>query len=241
MKKYPLFFTHIPKTAGTSFLWGVLYENYNNSEILEPKGIRELMKLYNDEVRIIREHLPFGMHLFIRKKPKYYTILRNPVERGISHYYFVKNSENHHYKSIHERYTLKQFFNKSKIQRYRFISHSHLIDNMQTRFIAGLGNNFYGRNSKIMLDKAKKNLEKYFPIIGIKERFNDSVKLFINYYNLHDFREIYKKTTQNKPVLESLDDDTREILFENHKLDIQLYEFAIERFNALISNSKKRV
>ena len=96
-----LIFVHIAKTAGTT-LKRILEKIYRRDSIvtvtrdLESKDINNILvddfkRLSPQEkrkIRFIRGHLPFGLHQYINNPYDYITMLRHPVERAVSWYYF---------------------------------------------------------------------------------------------------------------------------------------------------------
>ena len=107
--KYDSFiFTHIPKCGGTSFRHFIntsgKINKINEDEIYIPgcNGLTadknldqlnktELKQLKKRRIKILANHSKYNEHLqhkLIIQKPYYYTLLRDPVERFISHYNF---------------------------------------------------------------------------------------------------------------------------------------------------------
>jgi hypothetical protein len=229
----PIIFTHIPKTAGSSFKQGVLFTNFKEEEIYLFQGLKKLIFSNKRNYKIFIGHFPYGVHRFIPAEVQYFTFLRQPIERAISHYYWVKQSKYPTYVhpewELHEKILLKDFFAKRNLDRFN-THYFRLIDNLQTRYIAGLGNGFYGNNSKKMLDKAKSNLEKKYKIFGLQERYEDSIQLFMKHFHLINYEHKLEKNTFKKPSIKELDSETYEVLMENHKLDQELYLFGKEIF-----------
>ena len=53
--------------------------------------------------RAIIGHVPYGVHEYIDETHAYFTFLREPIARTISHRYFLKNKTNHPLaKNMHE-------------------------------------------------------------------------------------------------------------------------------------------
>ncbi len=42
-----------------------------------------------NKIRCLKGHMPFGLHKYLLNSSVYLTVLREPIERVISHYYFV--------------------------------------------------------------------------------------------------------------------------------------------------------
>lgn len=82
-----------------------------------------------------------------------------------------------------------------------------------------------------MLNQAKKNLIKYYPVFGIQENYQVSVNLICLHYQLMqsvDIKiEVLQKRTHQKPII---DKSTRNSLIQQHSYDIELYNSALCRF-----------
>lgn len=85
-----IFFTHIPKTAGTSIHKSVFVPNVSDAQRRSPRGVRELL-MNRSSFQYMGGHMPYGYHRFVpqAKSPLYFVVLRNPIERAISHYYNI--------------------------------------------------------------------------------------------------------------------------------------------------------
>jgi len=222
-----LFFTHIPKTAGTSFKKGVIYPNVSPDKILQFNGVKSLIRNRLVPFEYLDGHYPFGVHRFSAgaTDPIYLTILREPVDRAVSQYYFIKQCDTKEYQHPDlpdaNRCDLGGFYALQKFQ------------NLQTKFTAGLltmrlAGLFRGAvPDSLLLARAKYNLANRYHFVGLKERlseFGDLVarKLGWRHLNVRD----HSKSTRNRPTIHSITDETRTAILRGNQLDVQLYQFA---------------
>src|SRR4029077_12394403 len=97
MDRQALIFLHIPKTAGTT-LNRIIEWQYSPLSIftIDPYGIRatsERLKTFSEQrrrrLRMVRGHIFYGIHEFLPQGATYITMLRDPVARTLSTYYFI--------------------------------------------------------------------------------------------------------------------------------------------------------
>lgn len=233
--KRSIIFTHIQKTAGTSVMKELLYENFRNEEIRRfwgGFGIKKLILSNTSQYKVFTGHFPYGIHHFIKGECDYITFLREPISRAVSHYNFIKNNigetnNENKYKTLHQEFKLKDIFkHNSTLNPFKGI----LVDNMQSRMLAGYLYFPFPKNSKLLLLKAKQNLEKKYKAFGIQEQYEVSMQLLAQSFDWqYSPQGIRAKETQKK---EEIDTKTMEVLIENHQLDIELYRFAKELFES---------
>lgn len=177
------------------------------------------MILSREDLRAVLGHCWFGIHEYISKPSIYITLLRNPIERIVSLYHhlinwpWVKDWES----KSSEGMTLEEFVIKAPYSE---------IDNDQTRRISGLDPDI-GKCTKATLKVAKENLRKHFSLVGVTERFNETLILLKR--NLGWEQEILyypKLVNKNRPSASSLPKQTLDAIRERNELDIELYEFA---------------
>jgi len=99
-----LIFLHIPKTGGTTLhsIIGRQYAPKVTFTILGfdlPQRIKEFLALppeQREKIRLLKGHIPYGLHKHLSVPATYITILRDPVDRIISLYYYILKSPQHH-------------------------------------------------------------------------------------------------------------------------------------------------
>src|SRR5689334_6319058 len=128
-----LIFLHLPKAAGTT-LTQIIERQYGASAILplyDSSFGEELTVLSSsrmDNVRVVTGHVYFGAHAFLSRPSTYITMLRDPIDRVISHYYFVRGDPSHYLYDHAQKLSLKEYVEFCDRQE---------PNNDQTRLLAG--------------------------------------------------------------------------------------------------------
>ena len=94
-----LIFLHIPKTGGTTlnsifrkqFMRDKLFDhdNYQNKRM----KLEDLTEEEKKQIQAIAGHYFYGIHHLFNKRATYFTMLRNPIDRVISSYYYLETHQ----------------------------------------------------------------------------------------------------------------------------------------------------
>ena len=101
----PWYFLHIPKTAGTTFR--VLLENQFHMDDICPAYEFFQLGQYSDEqlrhFRLFRGHMGYNLVNYLPEKPRVLVMLRDPMERAVSHFQYISRDPGHpKHRIIHE-------------------------------------------------------------------------------------------------------------------------------------------
>jgi hypothetical protein len=226
-----IIFTHVPKTSGTSFRKALVEPNIPPDRIYHYAGLRKFVADRAFGQAFVFGHLPFGLHHLSRGETRYITFIRDPVDRAVSFYHFVKDSDpalyRHPLRDDAEAFSLTEFYELRKYQ------------NWQTRFLAGFRHHrLYPHVAsdafdKAVLRRAEFNLMNRYFCYGVLERFEESLELFQRRFGWRCSVEVNaQKKTAQRPRLADLDDATRAELRRSNWLDCRLYETAVANFDA---------
>ncbi|WP_404324288.1 sulfotransferase family protein [Cytobacillus firmus] len=226
--EYLLIFMHIPKTAGMT-LKRIIKRQYPDDRILKDitdGKIQEFKeKMEEQDFSFVFGHLSFGLHLHTTKPCTYITMLREPIDRVISMYYYVLGKENHPLHNIVKELSFEEFLDHPDLKNH--------TNNMQTKRVLG-------KNTLITsdLEQAKLNLLNHFSVIGITEMFDDSIKLMKKKLNWNDISYVRKNQTKKRLSRDQIDQRLIEKITEYNKLDIQLYNWAKIKLENDLKSSK---
>ncbi|MFG6150053.1 sulfotransferase family 2 domain-containing protein [Halobacillus sp. B23F22_1] len=213
-------FLHIPKTGGKT-MWKIL--DGKNEEIL----------------------VWHGKHFKKLKKPTdYFTMLRDPVDRVISTYYYIKSYERDPLHKQVKNMTFENFLSYMKDEgvgdkqyhktdlrsiRYRTV-------NLATRYLSGGDPN--------NIKKARRNLNEYFSEVGFTERFSESLFFLAQHFEWKDTLKVERvNKTQNRPKSHEVDPAIIKQIKKLNHYDIVLYNYALKKFEkriAALSDQQKQ-
>jgi sulfotransferase famil protein len=219
-----LIFLHVPKTAGTT-LNRIIEWQYDPRLIytIDPHRIRATAKRLETlpeerrrRLRCVRGHLAYGIHDYLPQGGSYITMLRDPIARFFSTYYFILRRPLH---PLHRKLRTKGVgiddFLELTVER----------QNMQTMMIAG--GPFVEPCNEQILEKAKQNLTRSFRVVGISERFQDSLLLIASSFGWTIPH--YENRKVSKGDRPAHDPAMLEKVREHNRYDIELYEFGKQR------------
>lgn len=233
MDAQTLIFLHVPKTAGRTMEL-ILERQYQLREVYVARR-REHDVILDDvkacglepsEVKLFVGHMPFGLHAHLLQSCRYFTLLRDPVERVISDYYFVRRNPEHrrHSKVVEEGLTLEDYLLRSVDARK---------DNEQTRQIAGAEDGLGPSTSK-MLEIARNNLSTHFAALGLTERFDETLVLLRHVFGWKNLYYTRMNVTPGRPRQEDHQAEILELIRRYIQFDSALYGYANQLFDERI-------
>lgn len=231
-----LIFIHIPKSGGMT-LQRILEKQYTSDTIftINSKTFHESIKQFKHlpepqrrSIRLLKGHMFFGLHEFLPMPCRYITILRNPIERIISHYYYVIQNPTHYlYQDV-----ISQNMNLGDYVRSGL---SPELDNCQTRLLSGVQEPIeVGQCSFELLETAKTNLKSHFAVVGILERFDETLILLKRIFRWRIPFYIQRNKTQKPPSYKTISPEIVEMIVKKNQLDIELYQYGEKLFEELI-------
>lgn len=236
-----LIFVHIPKSAGTTLNHVIAWE-YSPFQIVSvdgrfPRWAWRRMTHWTPR-RLARSdvftgHMPFGLDKYLARESNYITILRKPVERVISEYFYRIGRKSH---PLADR-EIKGLSLREYVEKLPY-------DNVQTKLLAG-GNPAYdfmaGGCSDAMLETAKRNLAQRFSLVGLTERFEETLALCKILFGWKVERYATMRVTPGKSKEKGVPIELRDLIAERNRFDVALYKYGIELFEQALGHHRERL
>jgi hypothetical protein len=93
-----LIFLQVPKTGGSTLIHLLSAALQPALHIHQAPGVRKFLSLSQverDSPRLVAGHMPYGIHRFTNQRFSYFTFLREPIDRVVPAYYYVKRTTEH--------------------------------------------------------------------------------------------------------------------------------------------------
>jgi hypothetical protein len=222
-------FVHLPKCGGTT-LNRIIEWEYDPRRIftIDPSFFRwsynRLKGLPTerlDRMDVFKGHMPFGLHRRLSAAATYITVLRDPVERAISAYYFAATYR------LHPRHR-----EVSRMSLEDFIQHTD-YHNVQCKMIAGMdiGYDFLaGDCTAETLELAKENLAKHYSLVGLTEQFDETLALAKLKFGWNIARYANFNVTKVRAQKDRVSAATLELIAKLNRFDVELYEHVVPLF-----------
>jgi len=167
-------FLHIPKAAGIAFREAII-PNYKQSQLAMiypdepgflPCDFGFLPHEQRTRFRFIMGHYYYGIHQFLPQDATYVTIVRNPVERTISHFLFA---------FPHEIAGFPEGEWPSLLVRKMEGMETIVLDNLMVRLLAGLNDHVPpGAVDAGVYERALHNVRTSFSFVGYQDRSGEA-------------------------------------------------------------------
>jgi hypothetical protein len=158
------------------------------------------------------KNLEWGLGDLVKRDLKVFTVLRDPVDRVLSQYFFTVD-----------------FAEKpADLSLYEHIA-AHVQPNIQTRLLSGPHGLSPLPSGPIMLARAKENLRSCCAF-GLTERFGETVLLLARALGWEEVGYERRKVNKTRPKMTDIPRGVLRDLAADNSLDVALYRFAGKLF-----------
>ena len=279
-----MIFNRVPK-AGTNTLWEVIdvvaiNQNHtfkslgDSGKLKEARGENTFMFEENERKTYVEmlesseeihglKHFSYSKHMnflnfeeFNRTNPVYVNMVRHPVERVISWYYYQRQSSYIIYRDERNETVLKKkhydpaFYKRSyedcflqqlpechyPINGSTHLTHKGKSHTSQIAFFCGnqLICDVFG--SREALELAKSNVEKYYSVVGVLELWNETLQTLEHYipFFFKDATKAYKEIIGNRIVNKNQSKPKvpkfiKDAIAKNFTVELEFFEFCKQR------------
>ncbi len=241
-KRPPLFFLHIPKTAGVT-LRTYLRNQYPASAVA-PEAWEQLVDLTPEQrkqIRLLQGHFPWCLRDFLPGDVNVMTFMREPISRTISVLKHLSRDPTFHPlhaqckgRSLSDMLQMMEVRNAcANTQTALLSARSSLDETMEfaKAFIASGSHMDYGSNEPgpdLALAQARLH---DMAFIGLVEAFDIAVLMLADLFHLHPPTVALSMNTAPIEQDTVISPEDMDILREINKLDIELYNSARTIFN----------
>ena len=241
-----LIFLHVPKTAGISVSQNIV-RNFSDAEVYHVRNpehvngpvfsenhgtvesFQGLSEARRRSFRCILGHMHFGLHEQVPGPAGYVTVLRDPVERLLSHFgQYCRMVRSGEIGAGETAPSLEEFCRLK----------ARAMDNHQTRFLCGWKFDEHPRQES--LDRAKENLRKWFRVVGTLERFDETKAVLHRAYGWPYVAQIRQNVGTGRLRREEIDPEFLAEVEELNWLDRELHGLANSLLDAAIAKYGSR-
>jgi hypothetical protein len=223
-------FNHIPKTGGTSFL-AVCGQNLEPAQIsphLDYTEIHLMPAAQFEHYKLIRGHFSVLAQTGFCRSRYSMTLLRDPIRRIFSAHTFWRTASEHNPVTTKARELPFADF------VHYFRDSPTIIQNPYTHHLAAIGRDCaaYPVDESALLSAAKRNLAA-FNFVGVCEELGRSVSLLCAELGWRAPAAMpHKNRSSSEDRFDKIDSQTMQILRDRNRLDLELYEYAVQLFHA---------
>jgi hypothetical protein len=229
--KTQLFFDHLAKTGGTT-VYEVLKNTLGERAVTEQLSSdhRDLLAKYGWK-KLISSHTTFSPYDIFDPNRYYFTILREPLDRALSNYWFARGLSNLTSAqpdsdiSLAKEYSFQELLFSEDQNKLRFLS------NVYSKHFAKLSSlESTGFNENELFNQAKLALDK-FDLVGITEQLEDFFLVLGAETGVQMGKHIPNcNVTNSRKSLTEISLQEKRQLEKLNAVDIELYNYAQNLF-----------
>ncbi len=225
-------FLHIPKAGGIT-MYQILEHNYPPGSIWKvypaswenlQQEVGALPEERRARLRLVTGHIPYGVHTLLERPGRYFTILREPGQRTLSYFHYVRSHADN-----------PQYAETQHMSLEEYVESGLLLDNGQVRWLANVPPSIgFQETTSAMLETAKQNL-KTLAAVGLLERYDESLLVMKHVLGWRWLWYRKRNVNRQRELYQRVPDKVRQRILEIHALDVELYRYAQTLFEQQIA------
>ncbi|XP_073941354.1 heparan sulfate 2-O-sulfotransferase [Choristoneura fumiferana] len=247
-------YNRVPKTGSTSFV-GVAYDlcKKNHFKVLhinitanmhvmslsnQYKFAQNVTKWQEMKPALYHGHMAFLNfdQLGTASKPLFINIIRRPLDRLVSYYYFLRNGDNFRPHLVRKKHGDKMTFDECVERGQPDCDPNNMW--LQVPFFCGHAAQCWKPGNRWALEQAKHNIVNHYLLVGVTEEMLDFItmleatlpRLFkgaTEHYLNSNKSHLRQTSSKIEPTKKTIDAIQKSIVW---KMENELYEFALEHF-----------
>lgn len=224
----PWVFSHVPKTAGTSFdrflasyfeLKDILH--INAADLLK---LPEIMFAKKKPAQLISGHHPIHglLYQLLPQQPLVHLgLIRRPFDRVVSYFNYISTRNYHAMNQRVKDMSFDDFLKDSEFTE---------IENGQSKRLAGFLHSNEVVSDQELYERAKNTVDNCFSLVGVTELLDDYCQFLNNKMKIKAEPLSQLNQSKRKILLKDLSSRQRKLIESKNKVDIQLYEYVRSEF-----------
>ena len=225
-------FDHLPKCAGSAidaylgshYPKRLVFKTDPNQPRSSVAKFKELSTEERHRYRLVVGHMAHDLVDLVHPETTTLTILREPVDRIVSHYFYVLQQEQHY---LHERVVKDNI----QLEDYATLGLSDELENWYTTHFTGLTIEQVEQDPQAALEHAIDLIAEKYDIIGFQTNLPDVAERLQRAACFGDaFENALTNQTRKRLSLREISDQARQSIADANAVDVKLYTALQQRF-----------
>jgi hypothetical protein len=221
---FPIFFIHPPKSGGTTVI-SFFDLNKGKDQFVNFEWNRDGWQNCRDKLfatSIGGGHHAYGIHRLLKRSVNYCTILRDPLARQISHYWYAANGKNGEVERGASVSTTEALAQRGELSLDDWVSESLGGKNLFVQMLSG-----HSVLNETSLEVAQTHLQQHIGAVGVCENMSEFLLRLCGMSALQlPFYFETNKTRGSSKDRSHLSEEARQKFLQDNSLDYEIFQNA---------------